>query len=137
MTEYNKPLPKVNSDNREFWTACRDHLLKFQKCLKCGHIRWPPALVCPKCHSGETGWIIAKGYGRIYTFVVYHVAYLPEFEKDIPYVAATVELDEGPHLLTNVVCCPPDQVFCGMPVEVTWEDITKEFSLPKFKPLDH
>jgi uncharacterized OB-fold protein len=80
---------------------------------------------------------VAKGYGMVYTFVVYHVAYLPEFEKDIPYVAATVELDEGPHLLTNVVGCPPDQVFCGMQVEVTWEDITKEFSLPKFKPRKH
>lgn len=37
--------------------------------------------------------------------------------------------------LTNVVGCPPDHVSCEMPVEVTWEYVTEEFSLPKFKPL--
>ena len=135
MDGYNKPLPKVNGDNSEFWSACREHRLKFQKCSNCGHVRWPSALLCPKCYSTETEWILAKGCGKVYTFVVYHVAYLPEFEAELPYVVATVELDEGPHLLTNVVGCPPDQVSCEMPVEVTWEDVSEEFSLPKFKPL--
>ena len=47
---------------------------------------------------------------------------------------AIVELDEGPHLLTNIVGCGPDKVKCDMPVEVIWDDISEEFSLPKFKP---
>jgi hypothetical protein len=33
-----------------------------------------------------------------------------------------------------VVGCRPDEVKCDMLVEVTWEDITQEFSLPKFRP---
>jgi uncharacterized OB-fold protein len=70
----------------------------------------------------------------VYTFAVYHAAFHPGFERDVPYVAATIALEEGPHLLSNVVGCRTDQVACGMPVEVTWEDITREFSLPKFKP---
>ena len=135
MSGYNKPVPKVNGDTEEFWRACREHRLKFQKCMKCNHVRWPAALICPECHSKETEWIVAKGCGTVYTFVVYHVAYLPEFEGDIPYVAASVELDEGPRLLTNVVGCAPDRISCGMRVEVQWEDITEEFSLPKFRPL--
>jgi uncharacterized OB-fold protein len=134
MGAYAKPLPKVNGDNREFWLGCREHRLRFQKCEDCGHIRWPAAMLCPACHSTATEWIEACGRGTIYTFVVYHVAYIPEFENDLPYVVATVELDEGPHLLTNVVGCSPDRVTCGMPVEVVWEDITEEFSLPKFRP---
>ena len=92
-------------------------------------------MICPKCYSQETQWIVARGKGKVYTFVVYHVAYHPGFEKDIPYVVADVELEEGPRLLTNIVGCRPDEVTCDMPVEVAWEDITEEFNLPKFKPV--
>ena len=135
MGSYNKPLPKVNGDSLGFWTGCKEHELRFQKCRACGHVRWPASMICPKCTSQETQWIVAKGKGKVYTFVVYHVAYHPAFEKDIPYVVAVVELEEGPRLLTNIVGCRPDEVACEMPVEVIWEDITEEFSLPKFKPV--
>jgi uncharacterized protein len=46
-----------------------------------------------------------------------------------------VALDEGPHLLTNIVDCPPEEVFCDMPVTVVWEDIDDNITLPKFKPI--
>lgn len=134
MPAYEKPFPRINDDNREFWTGCRKHELRFQKCRVCGHVRWPPSILCPKCHSRDTEWIVALGKGRIYTFVVYHVAYDPAFEPDLPYVVATVALEEGPHLLTNIVGCAPAEISCDMPVEVCWEDITEEFSLPKFRP---
>jgi len=135
MSSYDKPLPKINEDNKEFWKGCREHKLRFQKCTDCGHIRWPASLICPRCHSRETEWIPASGRGKVYTFVVYHVAYHSGFAEELPYVVATVELEEGPHLLTNVVGCSPDEVTCDMQVEVTWEDITEEFSLPKFRKV--
>jgi len=86
------------------------------------------------CYSSETEWIVASGKGQVYTFAVYHLAYHKAFENDLPYVTTIVELEEGPHILTNMVGCSPDEVRCDMPVEVTWEDVTREFSLPKFKP---
>ena len=135
MADYNKPLPNVNGDTREFWTGCKAHELRFQKCKDCGHMRWPASMICPMCYSRDTQWIIASGKGKVYTFVVYHVAYHPGFEDDLPYVVADVELEEGPRLLTNIVGCRPDEVKCDMPVEVTWERITEEFSLPKFRPI--
>jgi uncharacterized OB-fold protein len=134
MGEYNKPLPNVNDDSKEFWAGCKEHQLRFQKCQACGHLRWPPSIICPMCYSKETKWIVARGKGKVYTFAVYHVAYDPAFEKDLPYVVADVELEEGPRLVTNVVGCRPDEVRCEMLVEVTWDDITEQFSLPKFKP---
>ena len=135
MGDYNKPLPKINEDSKEFWTGCKEHKLRFQKCKACGHVRWPPSILCPMCLSQETQWIVARGNGKVYTFVVYHMAYHPGFENDIPYVVADVELEEGPRLLTNIVGCRPDEVRCEMLVEVIWEDITEEFALPKFKPF--
>jgi len=134
MGNYHKPLPEINGDNKEFWIGCKEHELRFQKCKACGHVRWPASVICPLCYSQEFQWIVARGIGKVYSFVAYHVAYHPEFENEVPYVVADVELEEGPRLLTNIVDCRLDEVKCDMPVEVTWEDITEEFSLPKFKP---
>jgi len=91
-------------------------------------------MICPECHSTQTEWITGGGKGVVYTFAVYHRAFHPAFKDDLPYVSAIVELEEGPHLLTNIIGCNPDDVRCDMPVEVLWEDVTDEFSLPKFKP---
>lgn len=132
--QYPKPLPQVTEDNREFWRGCKAHELRFQKCALCGHVRWPASLICPTCYSKRTDWVVASGKGTIYTFAVYHVAYHPSFKEDLPYVVAVVALDEGPHLLTNIVDCPLDQVKCDMPVLVEWQDITREYTLPKFRP---
>ena len=131
---YRKPLPEPDADTKPFWDGCKQHQLRFQKCRGCGHLRWPPSIICPRCYSSDTEWIVASDKGSVYTFVVFHQVYHQAFVNDIPYVTAIVELDEGPHLLTNIVGCKPDEVKCGMPVEVAWEDITEEFSLPKFKP---
>jgi len=131
---YNKPLPKINSDNRPFWEGCREHELRFQQCKECDHVRWPPSIICPQCHSFEINWLISKGLGRVYTFAVYHTAFHPGFADDLPYTTAVVKLDEGPHLLTNIVDCQPDKIKCDMPVEVIWEDVDEMVTLPKFRP---
>ncbi|MBU2551861.1 MAG: Zn-ribbon domain-containing OB-fold protein [Proteobacteria bacterium] len=132
---YEKPLPRPTSDTAPFWEACRRHELRFQKCLSCGHVRWPASILCPMCYSRETEWILSGGRGRVYTFVVYHHAFHPGFKADLPYVTAVVALEEGPRFLTNIVGCPPEAVRCEMPVEVAWEDLEEGFSLPKFRPV--
>ncbi len=89
--------------------------------------------MCPVCHSPETEWITASGNGKIYSYVVYHVAPNPAFQDDLPYVTALVELAEGPRMLTNVVGWDRSKLRCDAPVEVVWEDVSNEFNLPKFK----
>lgn len=135
MAHEKKPLPQPDADTKPFWDGCREHRLLFQQCRHCHHVRWPPSIICPVCYSYDTEWTEAKGKGKVYTFAVYHQAYHKAFENDLPYVTAIVELEEGPHMLTNIVGCGPDRVKCDMPVEVTWEDIAEGFSLPRFKPL--
>lgn len=130
-----KPLPKINGDNAPFWEGCQKQELRFQQCDNCGHVRWPPADLCPRCHARGGSWIKAGGTGKIYTFAVYHTAFHPGFSKDLPYTVAVVKLDEGPHLLTNIVDCPPDEVHCDMAVKVTWETVDDQVTLPKFRPF--
>lgn len=132
---YKKPLPKPNPDTQTFWDGCKEHQLKFQKCWNCHHVRWPPSVICPVCYSNDTEWIVASGKGKVYTYCIYHQAFHPDFKKDLPYVVAIVELDEGPHLITNIVGCEPGEVRCEMPVKVVWDNGNTGFSLPKFKPV--
>lgn len=131
---YQKPLPQPNADDRFFWDGCREHRLLFQKCLNCGLVRWPPSIICSNCHSHDTELVQATGKGTVYTYAVYHQAYHPGFDGEVPYATAVIRLEEGPHFLSNLISCEPHEIECDMPVEVVWEDITGEFSLPKFRP---
>ncbi|MFQ5578658.1 MAG: Zn-ribbon domain-containing OB-fold protein [Anaerolineae bacterium] len=45
-----------------------------------------------------------------------------------------MELEEGVRMMTNLTGCDPDAVTCGMPVQVVFEKLTEEVTLPKFKP---
>ena len=76
----------------------------------------------------------AKGKGTIYSYTVIHRAPNRPFEPDVPYTVALVDLDEGCRMLTNIVGVDPEDVRVGMPVEVVFEEITPEISLPKFRP---
>ena len=131
-----KPLPKINADTQTFWDGCRQHVFRIQKCGDCGHLRWPPAFLCPNCLSKNTQWIAASGRGPVYSYAVYHVAFDPAFQEDLPYVVALVTLEEGPHILSNIVGCDPHKVICDMPVEVIWNEATESVTLPKFRPAD-
>jgi len=132
---FEKPLPHPNPDTRAFWESCRNHRLTFQQCTGCGHVRWPAAIICPQCHSASYERVVSCGRGTVFSYVVYHQALHPAYQDEVPYVVAVVQLEEGPRFLTNIVGCEPDAVACDMPVELLWEDITEEFSLPKFQPV--
>jgi hypothetical protein len=90
-------------------------------------------MACPSCYGTDTQSIAVSGKGSIYTFAVYHKAFDPAFEDQVPYVAAVVKLIEGPMILSNIVDCLPTDVTCDAPVEVVWEDATDTVSLPKFR----
>ena len=76
----------------------------------------------------------ASGSGKVYSFVTVHES-LRGSGFDVPYVVAIIELDEGPHVLSNVEGVPMERVRIGMPVQVFFEQITDEIALPKFKPV--
>jgi len=82
----------------------------------------------------DTEWAKLSGKGTIYSFTIYRVAYHPAFKDDIPYVVAIIYLDEGPRMESNIIGCPVEDVRIEMPVEVAFDDVTSDVTLPKFKP---
>ena len=136
MSERNqKPLPRIDEVSRSYWEATKRHELVLQKCQECGHCRYPPGEICPSCLSDRLKWVKTSGRGIVYTWTVFHQLYHPAFEQEIPYAVVAVELDEGPRLLTNLVDCKVEAITMGMPVEVIFDDVTDEITLPKFRPV--
>ncbi len=134
MAEYQFPLPMANMDDKSFWEGCRRHELLVKKCSKCGAIRFFPDLMCRQCHSFEYECIKASGKGQIWSFTTTHHAFRPGLKEHVPYTLIQVKLEEGPVLYSNIVDCKPENIECDMPVEVVFEDITEEVTLPKFRP---
>jgi uncharacterized OB-fold protein len=131
---YEKPLPIINEDNAPYWEYAKKHELRMQKCTRCGHIRFPVSVVCPKCHSLEAEWTGLSGKGKVYSYVIYRMAYHPSYQNDIPYAVAIIQLDEGPRMESNITGCQMEDIRIDMPVEVYFDDVTDDISLPKFKP---
>lgn len=133
-TEYQKPLPRPTVVSRPFWEAAKQHRLVVQQCRQCGNRQHYPRPFCVRCLSTELDWKECSGRGTVYAFTVVRQALNPAFAPDVPYVLATVELEEGPRLCTNIVGCPPEAVRVGMPVHAVFEDVTPEVTLIKFRP---
>lgn len=133
MTSYNKPLPIINDDNHQYWEYCQQHELRMQQCNNCGYIRFPPSFLCPQCHSMDSEWEKLSGRGKIYSFVVYRVSYHPSYADDIPYAVAVIQLAEGPRMESNITDIKLEDLKVDMPVEVYFDDVTAEVSLPKFR----
>lgn len=135
MITYEGPLPKPDKDSQAYWDAARRHELVLQRCSECNRFRFYPRLICPYCLSDQFQWRRASGRGAIYSFTVIHRPPFPAFRDRVPYVLALIDLEEGVRMMSNVVSCDPRAVEIGMAVEVTFEDITEEITLPKFRLL--
>ena len=132
---YRKPLPRIDEESRGWWEALVRHELYVQECGACGTRRLPPRAVCPACLSSAVCWVRSAGRGTVYSFTVTHQNQAPGFREALPYVLAVVELAEGPRMMTNLVACAPEAVRIGMAVEVVFDDVTPDVTLPMFRPV--
>lgn len=135
-TQYAKPLPELNDVNRPFWDACRKGRLEMQKCTDCGHIRYPVSHVCPECLSYEAQWVPLSGRGTVWSSIVFHQVYNPAFTQDVPYNVSMIQLAEGPRMISNVVNKPPSEVEVGAAVEIVFDAVTPEITIPRFRCVD-
>jgi uncharacterized OB-fold protein len=128
------PVPQPESDF--YWQKCKEHELWLRHCQSCNNTYFYPRDICPRCFSRDTDWIQSSGKGILHTFCIVHRAPTPAFRDLVPYVAAVVELEGGARMATNLVEVEPEPsvVRCGMPVEVVFEELDDNITLPKFRP---
>lgn len=134
-SQYDKPLPAIDDNNREFWSAARSGALKLQCCTVCGHIRYPISHLCPECLDEQFTWKTLSGKGVVFSSIVFHQIYNQAFADKVPYNVSIIQLDEGPRMLSNVVGVAPNAVKVGDKVQVVFDAMTDTVSIPQFKPI--
>ena len=135
MAEPKRARPEPTPETQHYWDGTRQGELRLQRCDACAKIYFPPRPFCPECGSRQVRVIKASGKGRLYSYVIHHRP-VPGFTP--PYAIAVVELDEGPRLMTNIVDCPqtPEALQLDMALEVAFEKLDDEITLPLFRPAE-
>ena len=127
-----RPQPVATAETRPYWDAAKAGRLMVQRCRSCARHQFYPRPFCTVCLSDEIEWVDASGYGRIYTYTICCIAAHPSMNDRTPYAVALIELDEGVRLLTNLVDSDIERIHCGARVQVCFERISDEFTLPQF-----
>jgi uncharacterized OB-fold protein len=128
-----RPLPAITPETKHFWEGTQAGELRLQKCAACMHVYFPPRPFCPRCAAQDVQVFRASGRATLYSYVIHHRP-TPGFTP--PYSIAVVQLEEGPRMMTNIVDSEqtPEALQLDMPLEVAFERLTDEISLPLFRP---
>ncbi|MCA1725963.1 MAG: OB-fold domain-containing protein [Thermomicrobia bacterium] len=122
MADYKKPLPQADPVTAPYWESLKAHAMKIQRCNDTGKFFFYPRGMSP--------------YTLSHAFTIVYANRAPGFAEELPYVVALIELDEGVRMTSNLIDVQPDpeHVTIGMPVELVYDDVTDEITLPKFRP---
>ena len=126
--------PVVNRDTQFFWDGTAAGELRIQRCNGCGVLRHPPGPMCPSCRTSDRGWVVSPGTGSVFSYVVHHAPQVPG--KELPLLIAVVELDEGVRMVGELRGVPLDAVEVGMRVQVAFDRIDDELTLPCWEPAE-
>ncbi|MCR9096937.1 MAG: Zn-ribbon domain-containing OB-fold protein [bacterium] len=129
------PIPRTEI-SQGFWDAIAEGRLAIQRCTDCGLLRHYPQLRCPACHSDASDWQTVSGRGRVHSYTVSHRAFHPAWKDHVPYVIATIELDEGVRMVCDLLDADPETIAIDQAVEVRFEDLPGQGPVPRFEVLD-
>lgn len=131
-----RPLPVIDEVNAPYWEGARQHRLVLLRCQDCQKYIHPPRPACPRCQSERVAPGEVSGKGAVYSFSIMRRGGNPGFEEKVPFAVVVVELAEEPGLITigNMPGTPLEEIAIGMPVEVTFEEVSAEVTLPQWRP---
>lgn len=114
--------PRLDRDNRAFWTGGAEGKLNIIRCGDCGNFTHPPREICRHCQSENVAPHAVPGTGIVDSFTINHQKWAPDME--VPFVIARVKLDGAPgvYLTTNIVNCPVEDVDIDEKVSVVFEE---------------
>jgi uncharacterized OB-fold protein len=131
MSAQQIPLPRPTPISKPFWEACKEGRLTVQQCGDCGAYTFIPQPCCGACTSENLSWVESSGRGTLYSFSTVYRPQQPVFET--PYTVVVVEMEEGYHMLSNLIGVEPEDVEIGASLEVFFEEKSEEITLPYFR----
>ena len=114
--ELNRIHPFYDNMKQGRWTTT--------KCKKCGHVAYPPGVICPDCWSDELEWVDLPKKGKVVA-VTETLAGAPA-GFDCPLIMAWLSFEKDAplkHLLVRVINCPEGQLKEGDEVQFVVFDV--------------
>lgn len=136
MTQVPPPRPQPDPVTQFYWDGVAEGKLLALRCDRCGKYIHPPRAICRFCLCTELSPAELSGRASLYTWTVAEQAFHPFFADKLPYVYATVELEEqeGLRMVTNIVDVPFEELVADMALEVAFREIAPGLTLPQFRP---
>ena len=125
-----RPAPEPTIDSKPYWDGLKERRLLLQQCGNCGLVRHYPRPMCDACHSLEVRWIESSRQGRLYAWTEVHHPFVPGFREEIPYVMATVALEEGVRLQCQMLGAEAAALRLDLPVEIVFREVQDGLVLP-------
>ncbi|MGE0094212.1 MAG: Zn-ribbon domain-containing OB-fold protein [Alphaproteobacteria bacterium] len=127
--------PTWSVDTAPYWMGCAKGALLYQVCSDCSTNVFHPRAVCHECLSSKLKWVQSKGLGTIYSFSIQHVP-LDRSRPQKPRALGIIQLDEGWHMFSEIVCEALEAIKIGQRVRVFFHKTADDLVLPKFRPED-
>jgi uncharacterized protein len=128
-----RPAPIPTNITEEFWNAAKNEEFLLQYCSETGQAQFFPRPVSVVTGGRALEWRKSDGSGEVYSFTITRRG-PPPFRDAGPYIIATVELDEGVRVMSNVIDCEPEDMKIGMKVELAWAE-AGDYKFPVFRPV--
>ena len=125
-----RPVPEPTIDSKPYWDGLKERRLMLQQCGNCGLVRHYPRPMCAVCHSLEVRWIESSRQGRLYAWTEVHHPFVPALRDEIPYVMATVDLEEGVRLQCQMLGADADALRLDLPLEIVFREVQDGLVLP-------
>lgn len=134
MSAVTPPKPTPRGEEQLYFQAAAEKRLVYQTCDTCQSVVFYLRDVCPHCGGESLQVRESAGVGTVYSYTVQHRASHPYFADKTPRTLALVDLDEGFRLLADLTGADETDVEVGLPVEVVFEELDDELTLPHFRP---
>jgi uncharacterized OB-fold protein len=130
------PTAPIDQDNVDHYRGRLQRRLLVNRCRDCGLWHQPPKPVCPRCWSSQVEATEVSGRGKVALVTVLHVGTPTvgvDYVAGYPVVAVELEEQAGLRYVAGIVGCTKDDLYIGMPVELTWIERAGE-PTPAFQP---
>ncbi|WP_410669035.1 bifunctional MaoC family dehydratase N-terminal/OB-fold nucleic acid binding domain-containing protein [Amycolatopsis sp. cmx-4-68] len=122
--------PVISRDTEFFWEGLKEGELRIQRWGET--LRHPPGPMPPDGSlDTKPDYVVASGRGTVYSYVVHHHPPVPG--KELPFVVALVELEEGVRVMAELLDASPEEVHIGLPVVAAFVRVDDDLTLPAWK----
>lgn len=119
--------PVVSQETEFFWEGTQIGELRIQR-VDDGTLRHPPIPAIWQDKDKPIDYVVSSGRGTVFSYVVHHAPAVPG--RELPFVVALVELDEGVRMLGELRGVEPA---VGLNVEVEFIRIDDDLTLPAWR----